>query len=358
MTPSASRPPTPSAAFARIACALAVLFLAPGSAGPAGATVRIAGPAEVLARCCVTRDGVVYFVAPGVAPQELVTSVEDPAVANKGDGSFHPFDVTEVENALAGVTCPVDRVDAVVYVLPYPRRAGLGSAAAPGAILLSPGTLPASIATVHAVVTHELGHVLQYALAPAGGAAWSNYLRLRRLAAPTYSESAPHADRPREIFAEDFRALFGSAAARGNGSIENPALPSPETVDGLRAAFLDLAERGPFAGAPLTRMAASPNPFGPATTLTLGPQARAASSTAAPLPPAGTEGVAGAAVVFQVYDVRGRLVRAQEVACAGDGSAGWNWDGRDDHGARLAPGAYFARALGDPGPATRIVLLR
>jgi hypothetical protein len=40
----------------------------------------------------------------------------------------------------------------------------------------------------------------------------------------------------------------------------------------------------------------------------------------------------------------------------GDGSATWRWDGTDQNGMRLAPGAYFVS--NDGGRAARIVLDR
>src|SRR5687767_12432285 len=179
-------------------------------AAPAAAGVRVVGPEEVLARHCQWKSGLVWLTVPNLAPQELVTSIADPAVVNDGDGAFHPFDVAHVEAALASLAFPTDRLDVVVYVLPFPRRAGLESAALPGAILLAPGTLPVPSATAHAVVAHEFGHVIQYALAPEGSAAWARYMQMRGLAGnPRYSEFAAHADRPREIFAEDVRAVLG-----------------------------------------------------------------------------------------------------------------------------------------------------
>jgi flagellar hook assembly protein FlgD len=93
-------------------------------------------------------------------------------------------------------------------------------------------------------------------------------------------------------------------------------------------------------------VAVYPNPFRSATTVEFTPRAGAAPSTAAP------------ARKFRVQDVRGRIVRSDSVPARGDGSASWRWDGTDQHGVRLAPGAYFVSDVQDGGRAARIVLDR
>jgi hypothetical protein len=320
------------------------------AAGRSAAEVRIVGAETVLDRFCVRQGGRLYLSLPGLLPQELITSTEDRAVANAGDGAFHPLDRGAVEDALRGLDFPVDRVDAAVYVLPYPRRAGLGSAASHGAIFLAPGTTPVPAATVHVVVAHEFGHVVQRALAPRGSAAWSEYLRRRGIgddgAAAT---SSPHADRAVEVFAEDFRALLGSELARGDGSVENTTLDAPAALPGLDAFLRDLPERArrtALASAFATghSIAAYPNPFRQSVTLSA--------------PPALAIGELPGERTFRVLDVRGRVVCRKSVPVSGDGSITWRWDGLDDAGARLAPGSYFVNAEGEPGRATRIVLTR
>src|SRR5258707_5060384 len=131
-----------------------------------------------------------------------------------GDGAFQAFDPAEVNAAMADVRFPLREVSAEVFILPYPRRASLESAAGPGLILLSPGVRMLSREHQHSEFVHELGHVVQYALLPdADGSGWAQYARMRGLEPGVNSASAPHANRPHEIWAEDFRALFGGAAA-------------------------------------------------------------------------------------------------------------------------------------------------
>ena len=136
-------------------------------AAAGGAGIVIHDAAETLTRYCVTdTTGVTWLTLPGGGRWELVTSTADPAIANPGDGSFHPFDAHEVRAAIDGVRVPLAGIGVEVFILPYPRRAGLTSAAAPGIILLSPGVTPIVRETQHATVTHELGHVVHLARMP------------------------------------------------------------------------------------------------------------------------------------------------------------------------------------------------
>jgi Concanavalin A-like lectin/glucanases superfamily/FlgD Ig-like domain/Domain of unknown function (DUF2341) len=52
------------------------------------------------------------------------------------------------------------------------------------------------------------------------------------------------------------------------------------------------------------------------------------------------------AVAVAVYDVAGRRVRVLQPAVRREGPFRLQWDGRDDHGDRVAGGIYFLRALG------------
>ncbi len=327
-----------------LAFALAIGAMLSG-VGQVAAAVRIIGPDEVLKRYCRAEGDRLRLVVPGVAPQELVTRVDDPIIANRGDGSFHPVDPKFVADALGGIDFPVDQVDAVVYVLPYPRRAGLESVAGPGAIFLAPGVRPVAEVQVHATVAHEFGHVVQYQLATSGSRAWAAYLQVRGLpAAGRDTDALAHADNPREIFAEDFRALCGSPLARANGTTENALLAPPQTVEGLQEFLLDLPDRARRVATAEHAVAVYPNPFRMATTIQFTPRAGAALSTAAPVRQ------------IRIVDARGRIVRHESVPALGDGSASWRWDGSDDHGGRLAPGAYFMSSDGQVSGAARIVL--
>jgi hypothetical protein len=286
---------------------------------------------ETLERYCVTDSaGTLWLALPDGTSWELITSTQDPAIANPGDGAFHPFDASEVRATLVGVRYPLAGIDAEVFILPYPRRSGLTSAAAPGLILLSPGVRPLAVATQHATVTHELGHLVHFTLLPdTDTGAWSRWRALRGVTdASFYSASAPHADRPHEIFAEDFRVLFGDPLAATDGGIENAALASPAAVSGLDTFVRSLA------GVPLAAtLGAWPNPARGAVTF----------ARAGELPRA-----------VEVFDLNGR--RVATVAPAGPGSS-WRWDGRADDGRVLPAGRYLARERGSSGAGVAVVRL-
>lgn len=80
----------------------------------------------------------------------------------------------------------------------------------------------------------------------------------------------------------------------------------------------------PAVQAPRFRVRSAPNPFAPATTLSL------------ELPAAGRTKVA-------VYDVQGRLVKRLLDGWLPAGRHGVAWDGTDAHGRRAAAGVYFSR---------------
>jgi hypothetical protein len=297
------------------------------------------GPDQTLRDHCVVQDGRLWLVLPGGARFELVTSTTDEAIANPGDGSFHPFEETQVRAALAALRYPIADLGADVFLLPYPRRDGLESAAGPGLILLSPGVRPLTAEHQHAEFIHELGHVVQYALMPDADAdTWARYREIRGITeVSVYNATAPHADRPHEIFAEDFRALFGGSLANYSGTIENSSLPAPASVAGLSDFMRDLAGRPtPTIGArPPGALACFPNPSAEAVNF-----AR----------------VGGAAALLDVYDLGGRRV-ATIPPTAGIGAWSWRWDGRGLSDARVGAGVFFARAR-DGGGTLRVTRLR
>lgn len=295
------------------------------------AGLRIVGPERVLSESCEWRGGVPWLVLPGGLEYELVATVDDPAITNRGDGRFHPFDPAEVARAFTDVRYPLGGVHADVILLPYPRRSGLESAAAPGLILLSPGTRAIPAEQQHAEAVHELGHVVQYQRLPdTDVAGWAHYRAIRGIEdASIFSAHAPHADRPHEIFAEDFRALFGGALANYSGSIENAELDPPTMVAGLERFLLELADAAPIAHT----LGAWPNP------------ARGSVAFARP----------GAAVPLDVFDVAGRRVATLAPWASGT-HVEWRWDGRDTDG-RAVVGVVFARPRDATGAVVRLTRL-
>jgi hypothetical protein len=307
----------------RRAISLLVLLAAASVGGaPASAAIVVHAPDEVLARYCRLVDGILWLELPDGHRFELVTDTADPAISNPGDGSFHPFDPAEVRAAIAALRYPMHDVSADVFALPYPRRHGLESAAAPGIVLLSPGVRPLAPERQHAEVAHELGHVVHHRHLPdLDREGWSRYRALRGIDDESvFRADAPHADRPHEIFAEDFRALFGGSLADYSGSIENPRITPPAAVPGLES-FL----RG-LAGAPVALLA-RPNP------------ARGAMDFF-------TAG--GAPGALDLFDIGGRRVVSLEARPSGAGWT-WRWDGRDASGAEMPPGVLLARVRGSAG---------
>lgn len=302
------------------------------SCAPTSSHIVIHDASETLRDWCrLDAQGVLWLVLPGGASFELVTSPSDPAISNHGDGSFHAFDAGEVHAALAAVRYPLAGLAADVYILPYPRRAGLTSAAGPGLILLSPGVYPVPREQQHAEFDHELGHVVHYARLPDQDATdWDRYRALRGIGDfSVYSYASAHADRPHEIFAEDFRALFGGALANSTGSIENLALRPPAQVAGLADFMLSLS------GMPLSvTLGVRPNPA-------RGPLVFSRKGTAT--------------VALDLFDLAGRHL-ATVAPEAVDGSVRWSWDGRDESGRRAGPGVVFARVR-DGSASVRVTLL-
>jgi len=210
----------------------------------------------------------------------------------------------------------------------------LESAAGPGLILLSPGVRALSREHQHSEFVHELGHVIQYSLFPdADGSGWSRYARLRGLQPGVNTAAAAHAARPHEIWAEDFRALFGGPAANSAGTIENATLPYPTRVAGL-ATFMESLAAGSSARETHT-LVAVPVAHGTLTFSRFG---------------------AGAAVI-DVFDAAGRRLASLAPAPGGN-SVAWSWDGNDGAGRPVRGAVVYARARDGEGGVARVVVTR
>jgi hypothetical protein len=168
----------------------------------------------------------------------VVTDIDDPSIVNKGDGRFHPFTVDLVTATMNEVEHPTMPFRVNVYLLPYPRRMVLVSSTVGVDLFLSPHVLDIDPAVAAYIIAHELGHAFHNQFMPSGSPGWDDYRRMRGIEDETkFHDLASHAYRPREIFAEDFRVLFGGPRARALGGIENPELASPERVFGLDRFF-------------------------------------------------------------------------------------------------------------------------
>ena len=258
----------------------------------------------------------------------LITDINDPLVTNKGDGRFHPFDTDLVIECLDRIAYPDLDVDVDVFILPYPRVDMISSSASGRTVFLSPQVLEVSEEGCAYIVAHELGHVFQNRHLPdPSDGRWDEYRRIRGIEDEIeFSNTGRHAYRPREIFAEDFRVLFGGPAAFFGGRVENPELQSPVTVAGLEEFFLGV----PAATAVLPVIVSFdnyPNPFNPQTEL----RVRLGNDLLA----------RGEPVTVRVYDVTGALVRDLYAGRPSGSEFQVTWDGRDEKGRQVASSTYF-----------------
>ena len=274
----------------------------------------------------------------------VTTDINDPSIFNQGDGMFHPFTDELVDNALRAVNHPWMRMSVRVYLLPYPRRNLLVSSTSGNEIFLSPQVLEIDPAVGGYIVAHELGHAFHNRFMPDGSEAWTEYRQLRNIADATrFSETSAHAYRPKEIFAEDFRVLFGGSLAAFGGQLENPELISPNAVVGLEDFYVRVAR--PDGVAKRAVIATSyPNPFNPETEIRIAMPVEFVDR--------------GAPVSIRVYAVNGALVRDLHSGTA-SGDFVVRWDGRDESGNRVASNTYYASIqVGDERETLKLVLLK
>lgn len=313
---------------------------------PGAPRLRVIPSEEVLAEHTMRgADGELLFLPPSGSPIRLITTTEDPQIQNPGDGAFHPADTETVLEALGAIDPrTVASLGATIYLLPCPRSGLLSSSAEAGAIYLSPGVREYEAEQVHYLVAHEMGHVFQYAYLPDSDRdGWDAYSRLRGIADPDrYRADAPHADRPHEIFAEDFRVLFGGAIARGDGSVENREIIRPGELPGLDLWILDRVPAAGIAPQPVAGMTAwrlSPNPLRPGGTLLL----------------SATENARGAdrTIHAALFGPSGRRVRVLDPKPLSGDRWDLGFDGKDSRGRLLGSGAYWVRLdSGTDPPAT------
>ena len=299
---------------------------------------------EELLESRIQRDGGnTRLVVDSQLQYDLVTDITDPMFTNRGDGQFHPMPVEAIVAAIEAIHLENADLSLEVYVLPYPRRAILDSSAREGRIFLSPGVRPVSDYAAHFTITHEVGHAYQYRWMPdRDQLAWEQYAALRGIQdARTYHASGAHKNRPHEIFAEDFRFLFGGTTANYSGGIENDDLALPSDLVALRPFVAGRCEPR-LAGTPLARVMTTPNPFNPSTEIRV-------DFAAAPTSPA----------LLRVFDAQGREVRRLFAARPAGRLLRVAWDGRTDGGSAVASGVYFARLdYRNEQFATKLLLVR
>jgi len=276
----------------------------------------------------------------------LVTDINDPLIVNKGDGQFHPFDTGLVIATLDEIVCPGKNLDVDVFILPYPRSNVLSSSASGQRVYLSPQVLKISKEGAAYIIAHELGHVFQYRHLPDPlQHRWDEYRRIRGIEDETrFSNLGPHSYRPHEIFAEDFRVLFGGFAAYFGGRVENPEISAPMTVSGLKEFFFRLAT-GTSDIPVIVSFGNYPNPFNPQTEL------RIHLSTDFP--------ATGERVTVRIYDVTGALVRELYAGHPTGPNMRVMWDGSDRNGRQVASSTYFGVVeAGDARMTTKLLMIK
>jgi len=275
----------------------------------------------------------------GTFGYELINNLDDPAIINSGDGEFHPMERSDVIEALEDINLNGLRmdIDLEIYILPLPRRYYLRSTAVGNRIYLSPGVYNISDESAAFTVTHEFGHCYANRYLPGPEEdRWDIYLEARGLDGDyRFSTTAIHSYRPTEIFAEDFRYLFGGRESNYSGTIENPEIPLPDEVAGLEIFFVNLAtekfasgEHPIYDGNKIINGVSNyPNPFNPSTSIKI---------------EFDTEQMAGIAEV-KVFSVDGSLVKDLYSGFVNKNELIINWDGKDRQGRNVKSGVYFCR---------------
>lgn len=302
--------------------------------------------ADLLASRLITIAGTPVIPISDDRYLSVITDINDPAIYNKGDGSFHPFPVDMVLQALEAISQPYAGIRVTVYLLPYPRRNILVSSTSGTEIFLSPHVLEIQPDVGAYIATHEFGHAFQNTRVPVGSDQWARYLQVRNIDDPSvYSETATHADRPKEIFAEDFRALFGGPLATWNGQIENTELPPPLTVPTLDRFMSNLGSVAATSTVAMVAARSYPNPFNPETEIHV------------TVPQVALE--RGDRLTVRVYDVTGALVRELYSGVPSRAEMDVRWDGTDSRGQKVASANYFAQIRAGAARTTlKLVMLK
>lgn len=318
-----------------------------------GVTVTLYTPELIISELTERDDdGALFMRLPGeLLRYRLVEDIGEDVIVNKGDGSYHPIETAHVLQALEAIDVSGGILDHAVevYILPYPRYYPLTSSASGKRIFLSPGVFEVNQYVAAYTVTHEFGHTYQYHFMPEDDSeSWYQYLNLRGIYQdPAYTSTAEHMFRPKEVFAEDFRYLFGGDEARYTGTIENSELVPPTLVPGLESfmvALAGIAEKGmetALSGMPPLVVSNHPNPFNPMTVVTLRFGAVAGEHR----------------VDIKVYGVDGRLVKTLYSGAVSGDQLSIAWNGTDERGVPVTSGVYFYRAVSNVGTATGKMLL-
>ncbi len=281
-----------------------------------GITVTIHGSQEISRQLQVTDKGLLTLAHPALGSVEMLNDMS----------SHVPFSSQQVIAALEAMQGFATSVAVDVFILPGTPSPAASSFARRGAIILAPGTGQIDPVTQATITTHEMGHVLTWAFMDQHPSRWNAYMDLRGLDQEHNGPAASHADRAREILAEDIRFLFGGSTATSSQSIENHDLMTPNHIDGLQellSGFFAPGNQGPVA----VRSSAFPNPCNPLTTIEMSL-------------PAGFDGT-GIQAELRIYDLRGAVVRTVTGGYLSNSRVSLQWDGSTNQGSTAASGRYL-----------------
>jgi len=281
-----------------------------------GITANVYSPQEISDHWITFEKDSAYLMHPAAGTVELAATSD----------AVYPFDELEVVAALEAMKGFATSVDVDVFILPA-TPASIGSSfARRNAIYLAPGTGPVDPSTEAYVTTHEMGHVLTWAFMDGQPARWKAYLDIRGLDETSLQPDVIHADRAREILAEDIRALFGGPLATLSGSIENHDLFHPNHVEGLKKMLAEFFLGKDVSPVQLTSIA-FPNPCNPRTTIELAL-------------PEGMD-MNGHRGILRIFDIRGALVQTLTGGHVANNRLAIQWDGTGGSGTVVSSGRYL-----------------
>ena len=200
----------------------------------------------------------IKFIDSGPSEKELVVNQGDKLLLAKewyaykfeinenirlGPVEMKAVDRAEYEKALAEVRFPLAAMGEYKVYFMCRRLKNYPSALAlsflDGSTVVFGTYYSFSAEKIHQLAVHELGHLLDFRLMKEE--TWKEYLKLRGLTdAFRYNNAGNvYENRPQEIFAEDFRLLFGGDMARKIPHL-NKNLPHPQTIQGLEEFYLSL----------------------------------------------------------------------------------------------------------------------
>lgn len=163
---------------------------------------------------------------------------------NAGNLQMQSVDAKGYEEAINQVSFPLEKIgEYKVYFLNYRLKnypTAMGLSFLDDSCVIFGTYYKLSPERLHQLAVHELGHQIDFKLM--NSSKWNQYKQLRGITneALYNNNSSEHPDRPQEIFAEDFRMLFGGEAARKIPHL-NKKLPAPENVKGLKEFMLSIA---------------------------------------------------------------------------------------------------------------------